>query len=81
MTALELRADLFEEIIQNADNTDILQKVLDFFRSLTKKKTDKTLMTEADFFLMLEQSRREAAEGKTKDFTDLDKMHDWLNGL
>ncbi|MBQ3656950.1 MAG: hypothetical protein II956_08930 [Bacteroidales bacterium] len=64
MTALELRADLLQEIVMNADNTDILQKVLDFFRSLTNRKTDKTLMTKEDFFKKLEKSRAEASRGE-----------------
>jgi len=81
MTALELRADLLQEIIKNADNTDILQKVLEFFRSLTQKKTDPTEMTKEEYFAMLESSRREAAEGKVKSFKNLDEMHNWLNSL
>ena len=81
MTALELRADLLQEIIKNADNTDILQKVLDFFQSLTQKKTDPTEMTKEEYFAMLEASRKEAAEGKVKSFNNLDDMHNWLNSL
>ena len=38
--------------------------VVKFFRSLTKKKKDKTLMTEEDFFNKLEKSRAEAARGE-----------------
>ena len=81
MTAIQLRANLFEEIIRNAENEDILQKVLDFFRSLTQQKSDPTEMTKEEYFAMLEASRKEAAEGKVKSFNNLDDMHNWLNSL
>ena len=64
-----------------ADNEDILQQVLDFFHSLTRKKPDPTLMSKEDFFKKLEESRQQAREGKVKSFSNLDEMHQWLKTL
>ena len=64
MTAIQLRAELTREMDLYADNEDILQQVLDFFRSLTRKKPDPMLMSKEDFFKKLEESRQQAREGK-----------------
>jgi len=56
MTAIQLRANLFEEIVRNAENEEILQKVLDFFRSLTSKKVDPAEM------IMTRRNRRPLGE-------------------
>ena len=81
MTAIQLRAELMREIDKYADNEDILQQVLDFFRSLTRKKPAPTLMSKEDFFKKLEESRQQAREGKVKSFSNLDEMHQWLKTL
>ena len=81
MTALELRADLLQEIIKNADNTDILQKVLEFFRSLTQKKTDPTEMTKEEFFAKLEKSREQAARGEVYSKRDDESFDDFFKRM
>ena len=69
------------EIDKYADNEEILQQVLDFTRSITRKKTDPTEMTKDDFFKKLEESRQQAREGKVQSFSNLDEMHQWLKTL
>ena len=81
MTAKQLRAELMREIDKYADNEEILQQVLDFTRSITRKKTDPTEMTKDDFFKKLEESRQQAREGKVQSFSNLDEMHQWLKTL
>jgi lipoate-protein ligase A len=81
MTALQLRANLFEEIIRNAENEEILQKVLDFFRSLTQKKTDPTEMTKEEFFAKLEKSREQAARGEVYSKRDDESFDDFFKRM
>jgi len=81
MESMQLKAELFRQIDTYADDTDILQQVLDFFKKLTSKKKDEALMSKEDFFKMLDESKREAEEGKVKSFTDINEMHKWLNSL
>ena len=69
------------EIDKYADNEEILQQVLDFIRSITRKKTNPTEMTKDDFFKKLEESRQQAREGKVQSFSNLDEMHQWLKTL
>ncbi|MBR4272934.1 MAG: hypothetical protein IKQ30_08860 [Bacteroidales bacterium] len=72
---------MMREIDKYADNEEILQQVLDFTRSITRKKTDPTEMTKDDFFKKLEESRQQAREGKVQSFSNLDEMHQWLKTL
>ena len=81
MTSKQLRAELMREIDKYADNEEILQQVLDFIRSITRKKTNPTEMTKDDFFKKLEESRQQAREGKVQSFSNLDEMHQWLKTL
>lgn len=81
MTAIQLRANLFEEIVRNAENEDILQKVLDFFRSLTQKKTDPTEMTKEEFFAKLEKSREQAARGEVYSKRDDESFDDFFKRM
>lgn len=62
MTAIQ--AQLNREIAAYTGDEDILQKVLDYFRALTRKKPDPTEMTEAEFFAKLEHSRQQAQRGE-----------------
>ena len=62
MTAIQ--AQLNREIAAYTGDEDILQKVLDYFRALTRKKPDPTEMTEADFLAKLEHSRQPAQRGE-----------------
>jgi len=81
MTAIQLRANLFEEIVRNAENEDILQKVLEFFRSLTQKKTDPTEMTKEEFFAKLEKSREQAARGEVYSKRDDESFDDFFKRM
>ena len=81
MTAIQLRANLFEEIVRNAENEEILQKVLDFFRSLTQKKTDPTEMTKEEFFAKLEKSREQAARGEVYSKRDDESFDDFFKRM
>lgn len=81
MTAIQLRANLFEEIVRNAENEDILQKVLDFFRSLTQKKSDPTEMTKEEFFAKLEKSREQAARGEVYSKRDDESFDDFFKRM
>ncbi len=62
MTAIQ--AQLNREIAAYTGDEDILQKVLDYFRALTRKKPDPTEMTKDDFLAKLEHSRQQAQRGE-----------------
>lgn len=63
-TAIQLRAELTREIAAYTGDEDILQKVLDYFRALTRKKPDPTEMTEAEFFAKIDRSLQQAERGE-----------------
>lgn len=81
MTSSQLKAELYRQIDLYADNDDVLEKVLDFFKRLTRKKPDDSLMTKEDFVRMINKSKRQAEDGKVKTFSDINEMHNWLNAL
>ncbi|MBR3502109.1 MAG: hypothetical protein IKO06_04305 [Alphaproteobacteria bacterium] len=64
MDAVQLRAEIFREIDLYADKPDFLQQVLNFCKTLTRPKTDESLMSKEDFFKKLDESKRQAEEGK-----------------
>ncbi|MDD6003493.1 MAG: hypothetical protein PUC50_14990 [Bacteroidales bacterium] len=65
MNTLQLSSAILKELSFFADNETILQKVLKYVKSLKKeKKKDDTLMTKEEFFAMLDESSKEAEEGK-----------------
>lgn len=65
MNTLQLSSAILKELSFFADNETILQKVLQYVKSLKKeKKKDDTLMTKEEFFAMLDESSKEAEEGK-----------------
>lgn len=65
MNTLQLSSAILKELSFFADNETILQKVLKYVKSLKKeKKKDDTLMSKEEFFAMLDESSKEAEEGK-----------------
>ena len=65
MNTLQLSSAILKELSFFADNETILQKVLKYIKSLKKeKKKDDTLMSKEEFFAMLDESSKEAEEGK-----------------
>lgn len=64
MTAAQLNLDIQNKLGLFSDNVSVLEKISNFLDSLISKKKDETLMTKEEFFNMLDESSRQAAEGK-----------------
>ena len=64
MTAIQLRAELSREMDLCGDDENILAQILDFVKSLTKKKSDPTAMSKDEFLAKLEHSRQQAQRGE-----------------
>ena len=71
MTAVQLNMDIQNKLGLFSDNVSVLEKISNFLDSLISKKKDETLMTKEEFFNMLDESSRQAAEGK---------VHRWHKG-
>jgi len=67
MNTLQLSSAILKELSFFADDETILQKVLKYVKGLKKeKKKDETLMTKEEFFAMLDESSKEAEDGKAE---------------
>ena len=62
MTAIQ--AQLNREIAAYADDENILAQILDFVRTITRKKPDPTEMSKDEFLAKLEHSRQQAQRGE-----------------
>ncbi len=64
MTALQLNAEFFTLMGQVADDEVIMQKIVNYLKTLVKKKKDPTEMTEEEFFSMIEKAEKDLDDGK-----------------
>jgi len=64
MTALQLNAEFFTLMGQVADDEAIMQKIVNYLKTLVKKKKDPTEMTEEEFFSMIEKAEKDLDDGK-----------------
>ncbi|MBR6278263.1 MAG: hypothetical protein IKR41_05850 [Bacteroidales bacterium] len=78
MTTLQLNAEFFTLMGQVADDEVIMQKIVNYLKTLVKKKKDPTEMTEEEFFAKIEKSEKQFEEGK---FTTLQPGENVLDML
>ncbi len=82
MNTLQLSSAILKELSFFADDETILQKVLKYVKGLKKeKKKDETLMTKEEFFAMLDESSKEAEEGKAEVMLPGENLDDYLKRL
>ncbi len=82
MTALQLNADIYQNLALLSENESMLDKAAKYIRRLVKQMTDdSTCMTKEEFFARVDEAREEIRQGKGISFTDRAEMNAWLNSL
>ena len=84
MTAVQI-ANLNAEIQRNLDTLSedetMLNRVAKYLRKLVKEKEDPSLMSKEDFVKKIEQSKKEALEGKVHSIKSKEQLSQFLNSL
>ena len=84
MTAVQM-ANLNAEIQRNLDTLSedetMLNRVAKYLRRLVKEKEDPSLMSKEDFVKKIEQSKKEALEGKVHCIKSKKQLSQFLNSL
>ena len=82
MTALQLNADIYQNLAILSQDESMLEKAAKYIRKLAKQLTDdSTCMTKEEFFARVDEAEREIKEGKGITFTNKADMVAWLNSL
>ena len=82
MTAIQLNADIYQNLALLSEHKSMLDKAAKYIRRLVKQVTDDpTCMTKEDFFARVDEAREEIRQGKGIRFTDPAEMNAWLNSL
>lgn len=82
MTALQLNADIYQNLAILSQDESMLEKAAKYIRKLAKQLTDDpTCMTKEEFFARVDEAEREIKEGKGITFTNKADMVAWLNSI
>ena len=75
-------ADILQGLGAISGNEAALARVAKYVRRVVKEQEkDPTLMSEEDFFAMLERGEKEYRQGKTKQINSVEELNAFLNSL
>ena len=75
-------ADILQGLGAISGNEAALARVAKYVRRVVKEQEkDPTLMTEEEFFAMLERGEEEYRQGKTKQINSVEELNAFLNSL
>ena len=81
MTAIQLNAEIYEALSIIAKDESLLKKAAKSLKRLANQKKDETLMTEEEFFAVVDQSLEEAKAGMTKNIKTKQELSAFLSSL
>lgn len=81
MTAIQLNAEIYEALSIIARDESLLKKAAKSLKRLANQKKDETLMTEEEFFAVVDQSLEEAKAGMTKNIKTKQELSAFLSSL
>lgn len=83
MTAVQLNAQITQNLALLADDESMLQRVANYVTRLVRehKKQDDTLMTKEEFFAKIDRGIEQIKNGQCYTFHDRESMNVWLNSL
>ena len=78
MTALQLNADIYQNLALLSENQSMLDKAAKYIRRLAKQVTDDpTCMTKEEYFAMLDRSE----QGPSRAFASVEELDRYIRGL
>ena len=77
-----MNTELWQSIGAIADSEPLMKRLTRFAKKLVREReADPTLMSKEKFFQMIDEAKKEIADGKGRRFSDVDEMNAWLNSL
>ncbi|MBO7541003.1 MAG: hypothetical protein J6T33_05020 [Bacteroidales bacterium] len=82
MTALQLRADIDNNINIIASDESLMKRLAKYVKRLaTEKQSDDTCMSKEEFMAKLDRAEKQIERGESTSFTNREEMIAWLNSL
>lgn len=81
MTAIQLREELFREMNPLLDSEAAMEKLIKYIKKLSGKSSDRTLMTEDEFFAKVDKSLEQARQGRVHRIESKEELDKFLNSL
>ena len=79
MTALQLNADIYQNLALLSENQSMLDKAAKYIRRLVKQMTeDPTCMSKEEFFARVDEAREEIRQGKGVRMLPNESLDDFL---
>ena len=79
MTALQLNADIYQNLAVLSEDQSMLNKAAKYIRRLAKQMTeDSTCMTKEEFFARVDEAREEIRQGKGVRMLPNESLDDFL---
>lgn len=78
MTAIQLNAEIYEALSIIAKDESLLKKAAKALKKLASQKSDETLMTENDFFVRIDEAKKQIKSGKCKKMLQNENLDDFL---
>ena len=85
MTAVQLNAmntELWQSIGAIADSESLMKRLTRYAKKLVReRKEDSTLMTEEEFFQMIDEAKKEIDDGKGHRFANVEELDRYIRSL
>ena len=81
MATVNLNAEIYEALSVIAKDESLLKRAVRSLKRLAAQKKDDALMTEDEFFSVVDKSLEEAKAGKTKRVHSAEELSAFLNSL
>lgn len=81
MATVNLNAEIYEALSVIAKDESLLKRAVRSLKRLAAQKENDALMTEDEFFAVVDKSLEEAKAGKTKRVNSAEELSAFLNSL
>ena len=81
MATVNLNAEIYEALSVIAKDESLLKRAVRSLKRLAAQKENDALMTEDEFFAVVDKSLEEAKDGKTKRVNSAEELSAFLNSL
>lgn len=78
MLTIQLNAEIYEALSIIAKDESLLRKAAKALKKLASQKSDETLMTENDFFVRIDEAKKQIKSGKCKKMLQNENLDDFL---
>ena len=78
MTAIEINAEIYRALSIIAEDESLLKKAAKALKSLALQKHNETLMSEEEFFVKIDEARKQIETGQCKKMNQHESLDEFL---